>query len=195
METEFHKDLSHLTWQEVFVRQHQRAFLLPAWFEGLHLHAGDHVLDLGAGPGYVSLQMATLVGSTGLVYAVDRDAEALAYLQEVMQRQQVANIRCIVADVLSLHIEDKQVSAVLLSMMLHHSDDPAALIGKLTGLLPSDGRAVIAEFHPDGPAHSGPPREARLAPELLEGWCQQAGLRVVYYARQSEEHYMLTVKP
>jgi ubiquinone/menaquinone biosynthesis C-methylase UbiE len=195
MATEFRKDLSHLTWEEVFVRQQQRPFLLPAWFEGLHLHAGDHVLDLGAGPGYVSVQMASHVGPTGLVYAVDRDAEALAFLQEVMQRQQVTNIRRILADVLSLHVEDAQVSAVLLSMMLHHSDDPAALIGKLTSLLPSDGWAVIAEFHPDGPARSGPPRDVRLSPDLLERWCQQAGLRVVRYARQSEEHYMLTVKP
>ncbi len=99
------------------------------------------------------------------------------------------------ADVLSLQVEDEQVSAVLLSMMLHHSNFPAALVGKLISLLPSDGRAVIAEFHPDGPAHAGPPRDARLSPELLERWCQQAGLRVVHYARQSEEHYMLTVKP
>ncbi len=193
MTTEFRKDLSHLTWEEVFVRQQQRSFLLPAWFEGLHLKPGDHVLDLGAGPGYVSGQMASLVGSTGLVYAVDREGEALAYLREVMQRQQMATIRCIVADVLSLHVEDEQVSAVLLSMMLHHSDDPAALIGKLVSLLPSDARAVIAEFHPDGPACSGPPRETRLSPEQLEHWCQQAGLRVIHYARQSEEHYMLTV--
>ncbi len=80
-------------------------------------------------------------------------------------------------------------------MMLHHSDDPAALIGKLKGLLPAGGRAVIAEFHPDGPARSGPPPQARLSPDLLACWCQQAGLRVVHYARQSEEHYMLTVQP
>lgn len=193
MATGFYKDLSHLTWDEVFVRQQQRAFLLPGWFEGLHLKPGDHVLDLGAGPGYVSVQMAPLVGPTGLIYAVDRDALALASLREVLQRQQVTNIRCLVADVLSLHMEDAQVSAVLLSMMLHHSDDPAALIGKLISLLPADGWAVIAEFHPDGPARSGPPRDARLSPDLLERWCQQAGLRVVHYTRQSEEHYMLTV--
>jgi ubiquinone/menaquinone biosynthesis C-methylase UbiE len=194
MTTEFRKDLSHLTWEEVFVRQQQRAPLVPAWLEALHLKAGDHVLDLGAGPGYVSLQLTAHVGPTGLVYAVDHEGEALAYLAEVMQRLQITHIRCIVADVRSLHLEDEQVSAVLLTMMLHHSDDPATLIGTLRRFLPSDGRAVIAEFHPDGPAHSGPPRQARLSPEQLERWCQQAGLRVVHYARQSQEHYMLTVR-
>jgi ubiquinone/menaquinone biosynthesis C-methylase UbiE len=195
MTTEFRKDLSHLTWEEVFVRQQQRAALIPAWCEALQLKAGAHVLDLGAGPGYVSLQMASLVGPTGLVYAVDREGEALAYLVEEMQCQHIANIRCIVTDVRDLHLPDEPVSAALLTMMLHHSYDPAALIGTLKRLLPSDGRAVIAEFHPDGPALSGPPSTARLSPELLERYCQQAGLRVVDYTRQSEEHYMLTVKP
>jgi ubiquinone/menaquinone biosynthesis C-methylase UbiE len=192
MATEFRKDLSHLTWEEVFVRQQQRAFLLPAWFEGLHLTAGDHVLDLGAGPGYVSLQMASLVGPTGLVHAVDREAEALAYLQGLLRHNQV-NVRCIVADILQFALKDEQVSAVLLSMMLHHSDEPAALIGKLPNLLSPESWAVIAEFHPDGPACSGPPRNVRLSPEHLEQWCQQAGLHVMQYMRQSEEHYMLTV--
>ncbi len=87
-----------------------------------------------------------------------------------------------------------KVSAVLLAMMLHHSDDPAALIGRLTRLLPAGAWAVIAEFHPDGPAQSGPPRDARFSPEQIQQWLQQAGLRVVDYTRQSEEHYMLTVR-
>jgi ubiquinone/menaquinone biosynthesis C-methylase UbiE len=197
--TGFHKDLSHLTWDEVFARQQQRAFLLPAWVEALHLGAGAHVFDLGAGPGYVSLQMALHVGSTGLVYAVDREPEAIAYLQERLRRDNVSTVQCVIADVLQFSledvedVEDVEVSAVLLAMMLHHSDNPAALIGRLTRLLPADAWAVIAEFHPDGPAHSGPPRDARISPEQIEQWCQQADLHVVDYLRQSEEHYMLTV--
>ncbi len=189
----FHKNLSHLTWGEVYARQQQRAFLLPAWMKALHLGAGDHVLDLGAGPGYVSLRMAAQVGPTGLVYAVDREPEAIAYLQERMRLENITNVQCVVADALQFSVEDDEVSAVLLAMMLHHSDDPAALIGRLTRLLPAAAWAVIAEFHPDGPAHSGPPRDARVLPEHIHQWCQQAGLRVMEYARQSEEHYMLTV--
>lgn len=192
--SEFRKDLSNQTWEQVFARQQQRAFLLPAWFEALRLKAGDHVLDLGSGPGYASIQMASLVGPTGLVYAVDRASEALAYLEEVIQEQQITNIRCIAADGLSLHLAEEKVAAVLLSMVLHHNDTPAALVGVLTRFLSAHGRAVIAEFHPEGPALSGPPREVRLAPELLEQWCQQAGFHIVHYARQSEEHYMLTVE-
>lgn len=195
--TGFHKDLRHLTWDEVFARQQQRAFLLPAWMEALRLGAGDHVLDLGAGPGFVSLRLAARVGPTGLIYAVDRAPDAIAYLRERLHRDAVTNVRCIVADVLEFSLDEDEanrVSAVLLAMMLHHSDDAAALIGRLAKLLPANAQAVIAEFHPDGPARSGPPRGARIASERIEQWLQQADLHVVDYTRQSEEHYMLTVR-
>lgn len=195
--TGFHKDLRHLTWDDVFARQEQRAFLVPAWLDALRLRAGAHVLDLGAGPGYVSLRLAAHVGPTGLVYAVDRAPDAIANLQERLRQDDVTNVRCVVADVLQFSLEkDEQraVSAVLMAMMLHHSDDAAALIECLTRLLPTGARAVIAEFHPDGPARSGPPRDARIAPEQLQTWLQQAGLTVMDYTRQSEEHYMLTVQ-
>ena len=190
---EFRKDLSHLSWEEVFARQQRRAALIPTWLDGLHLQVGDHVLDLGAGPGYVSLQLAERVGPTGLVYAVDRSAEALAYLQKLMQQHAVVNIRPIVADVLSLRLDDDQVSAALLAMMLHHTDQPAALLNKLATLLPEGGWAVIAEFHPNGPGLEGPPRVYRLLPQQIEAWCQEAGLHVVRYQQQSAEHYMLLV--
>lgn len=195
--TGFQKNLSHLTWDEVFARQRQRDALLPAWMEALRLNAGDHVLDLGAGPGFVSLRLAARVGPTGLVYAVDRAPEAIAYLQELVDRDHITNIRCIVADVLQFSLEEGEndtVSAALLTMMLHHDDEPEALIGHLARLLPTPARAVVAEFHPDGPATSGPPREARIAPEQLQAWLQKAGLRTLDYARQSEEHYMLVVR-
>jgi ubiquinone/menaquinone biosynthesis C-methylase UbiE len=192
----FQKNLSHLTWDEVFARQEQRAVLLPAWMEALHLSAGAHVLDLGAGPGYVSLQLAARVGPTGVVYAVDRAPDAIACLRERMAHDSVSNIRCVVADVLQFSLESVErdrVSAVLMAMMLHHTDEPAALVGRLAQLLPADAWAVIAEFHPDGPATSGPPREARIAPERIEQWLHRAGLRPLDYTRQSDEHYMLTV--
>lgn len=77
MEELYRKDLSHLTWDEVFARQVRRAALVEDWTEALQLQPGARVLDIGAGPGYVSLVLAERVGPDGLVYAVDRSADAL----------------------------------------------------------------------------------------------------------------------
>ena len=60
-------------------------------------------------------------------------------------------------------------------------------------LLPG-GRAVVGEFHPEGPCEHGPPREHRIDPEKITAWCEAAGLAVLEYRRQSPEHYMLLVQ-
>ena len=44
--------------------------------EVLRLRAGQVVADLGAGSGFFTLQMLTLVGPTGRVFAVERSASA-----------------------------------------------------------------------------------------------------------------------
>jgi trans-aconitate methyltransferase len=82
VEEPYRKDLSHLTWDEVFARQVRRAALVEDWMDALRLQPGARVLDIGAGPGYVSLVLADRVGPEGLVYAVDRSADALAVVAE-----------------------------------------------------------------------------------------------------------------
>jgi protein-L-isoaspartate O-methyltransferase len=67
MEESFRKDLTHLTWAEVYARQEKRAYLVDAWMDALRLKPGDRVLEVGAGPGYVSMALADRVGATGVV--------------------------------------------------------------------------------------------------------------------------------
>ena len=77
MQEAYRKDLTHLTWDEVYARQVKRAVLVGDWMDGLRVKTGDRVLDVGSGPGYVSLVLARRVGNSGVVYAIDRSAEAL----------------------------------------------------------------------------------------------------------------------
>jgi ubiquinone/menaquinone biosynthesis C-methylase UbiE len=49
--------------------------------EAAGLRAGMHVLDVGCGPGEVSLLAAELVGERGLVIGVDRDESTLRIAQ------------------------------------------------------------------------------------------------------------------
>jgi SAM-dependent methyltransferase len=46
----------------------------------LDLHAGDVVVDFGAGSGYFALRLAPVVGPTGRVVAIDLRRESLAFL-------------------------------------------------------------------------------------------------------------------
>ena len=172
--------------------QHQRLRepLIGAWLDALTLRAGDRVLDVGAGPGFISLQAARRVGNQGRVYAVDTSAEALAFLEGKQRDEGVPQIERILADGAAVDLAGAAVDAALVTMMLHHAADPAAVLRRVAALLATDGRAVVAEFHPDGPCAIGPPREHRLTPGQVEAWGRAAGLHPMRYLRQSPEQYM-----
>jgi len=191
MQETFRKDLSHLTWDEVYARQVQRAALVGDWMDALHLKNGDHVLEIGSGPGYVSLVLAERVGASGAVYAVDISAAALAHLARLQKERGVANIERLVGDAATLDLHGRRVDSALISMVLHHTDDPAGILRNVARALRPGGLAVVAEFHPDGPCDGGPPRQHRLAPHQVRTWCEAAGLLLLNDRRQSPEHYMM----
>lgn len=194
MQQVFQKDLSHLTWDEVYARQLQRAHLVAGWMDALRLEAGDRVLEVGAGPGYVSLVLADRVGPDGLVYAVDRSREALAYLERLQEERGTRQVRRLVADAATLEAKDVRAGSALVSMVLHHADDPPGILRSMRRLLPAHAPVVVAEFHPDGPCEQGAPRASRLAPERVLVWCEDAGLPVQSFRRQSPEHYMVVAE-
>jgi len=194
MQEVYRKDLSHLTWDEVYARQAQRAALVGDWMDALRLKAGDRVLDLGSGPGYVSFVLADRVGATGLIYAVDRSAEALAYLERLQKERSVSNIKTLAADAATFDLPGVQIDAALIAMVLHHADDPAGILRTAARLLRPGRLAVVAEFHPDGPCEKGPPRDHRLTPRQVQQWCTAAGFLTLDERRQTPEHYMLLVQ-
>lgn len=194
MEEPFRKDLSHLTWDEVFARQVRRAGLVEDWMEALHIQPGARVLDVGAGPGYVSLVLANRVGPDGLVYAVDRSADALAYLERLKRERGVTQIQGIVGDATTLDPGALRPDSALVTMVLHHTDDPPGVLANVARLLPAGAPAVVAEFHPEGPCEQGPPQSERLPPEQVREWCEAAGFEALTYQRQTPEHYMWIVQ-
>ncbi len=194
MHETFRKDLSHLTWDEVYARQVLRAPLVGDWMDALRLKTGDRVLEVGAGPGYVSFVLAERVGAAGVVYAVDVSAEALAHLARLQKERGVSNIERFVGDAATLELPGPRVDAALISMVLHHTDDPAGILRNVARLLRPGGLAVVAEFHPDGPCDHGPPRQHRLAPDQIRTWYEAAGLLRLDERRQTPEHYMVLVR-
>ena len=191
MEESYRKDLTHLTWAEVYARQEKRAHLVDAWMDALRLKPGDRVLEVGAGPGFVSMALADRVGHEGIVYAVDKSAEALAYLERLQKERAVSQIQRIVADAAAFEPSGISVHSALITMVLHHADDPVGILRCVVRLLLPGTLAVVAEFHPESPCEYGPPPEHRIDPGQIRAWCEGVDLAVLDYRRQSPEHYMV----
>ena len=88
------------------------------WMDALHLKSGGRVLEIGSGPGFVSLALADRVGPTGLVYALDCSADALAYLERLQTQRGITQIERIATDAATLEPTRVQSSAALITMVL-----------------------------------------------------------------------------
>ncbi len=137
-------------------------------FPALSLKPGEAVLDLGCGEGRYTLPLAARVGPQGTVYAVDLWEEGLARLGEKAEREGLANIRVIHADVSRpLPLPDACVDVALMATVLHdlaEAGQARGALAELNRLVKPGGRLAVVEFKKiAGPP--GPPLAIRLAPE------------------------------
>jgi SAM-dependent methyltransferase len=96
-----------------------REQLLPDAVRGVQL--GDHVLELGPGPGLTTEAIAPM---TDRLTAVEIDEELAAIAAD--RTRALGNVEVRVGDATDLPFEDEQFSAVICMTMLHHLPDPAA---------------------------------------------------------------------
>lgn len=105
---------------------------------------GQRVLDVGSGVGDVALLAASLVGSTGSVLGIDRDAIALSKARARAAVTGVANIRFQETDLSDLHIEG-QFDAIVGRFVLMFLPDPVATLRSLVAHLRPGGVIVFQE--------------------------------------------------
>jgi len=64
--------------------------------------AGQHLADLGSGPGFSALDLARLVGPSGRVTALDKASSFLQFLREEARTRGLGNIETVEADLTKL---------------------------------------------------------------------------------------------
>ncbi len=133
---------------------------------------GETVLDLGSGPGYVSLPLAERVGATGRVIAADIAEEPLALLRTAAAA--MPQVRTVLVEESRLPLPDASVDAALLVNVLHELADPVGSLGELRRVLRAGGRLGIVDWDPASPGR-GPRIEERVPPERAGQWLRAAG--------------------
>ena len=103
--------------------------------------------DLGAGTGTFSRALASLIGPSGDVYAVDRDTHALQTLHRAPQDAASAAIRTVVGD-FTEPVELPPLDGVVLANALHFVPyaDQARVLGQVALYLAVRASIVIVEY-------------------------------------------------
>ena len=154
------------------------AFLLP------HLQPGQRVLDLGCGPGAITVGLAERVAPDGTVVGVDRDAGWFETARSLAADR--PGVRFEEADAADLPFEDGSFDVAFLHALLQHVDSPAAVLAEVRRVVRPGGVVGVGDadldtflLHPRTPAldaalaldrrHRRQADVGRRLPELLHG--------------------------
>lgn len=179
--------LQHRVWRPAVTECWQRVGITHGW----------RVLDVGAGPGYATADLAEIVGPTGKVLAVERSARFLEVARERCEQRGLRNVEFRPGDLMEMSLGDLEMDASWCRWVASFVSSPRKLIENIAGALRPGGLAIFQEysdyetfrFMPIKPAlesftrevmaswraSGGEPNVARDLPQLLH----EAGLRVL----------------
>jgi ubiquinone/menaquinone biosynthesis C-methylase UbiE len=129
----------------------------------LGVRRGMTVADLGCGPGFFTIPLASIVGRSGLVYAVDSHSTMLRHLRANIRKSGVRRgiIRIVEADVSRTRIPPRSADIVLLIRLLHDIADKKAFLKEVRRICKPDGKVVDLDWKKVRMNH-GPPQGPRL---------------------------------
>lgn len=129
------------------------AYLLPM------LKPGISLLDVGAGPGTITADLARVV-HPGAVIALETSTDVLALTQAEIDRQGLRNVTCVVGDAHALDSANASYDVVHAHQVLQHLADPVAALREMRRVCKPDG--VVAVRDADYAAFAWAPANSEL---------------------------------
>jgi len=163
--------------------ENSAGYLLP------HLGAGTSVLDIGCGPGTITVDLARLV-APGQVVGIDRSQEAVDAARGLLEG--ASHVSFEAGDLFSMRFADRSFDVVHAHQVLQHLDDPVGALAEMARVCRSDGLVAVRDgdyasmtWYPEYPeldrwldlyrrtarAHGGEPDAGRR----LVAWARAAG--------------------
>lgn len=105
------------------------------------------LVDLGAGDGYLSRAVSSLVEK---VIAIDISGEMLKELKKKAVQDKLTNIQTLESDGCDMPLEEESVHLICTNMFLHHIEEPILAIREMYRVLKPGGRAFVADMKEHG---------------------------------------------
>ena len=137
----------------------------------LGITSGKSVADVGAGSGWFTVRAAKRVGGTGLVYAVDINPEAIRYIAQRAQKENLQNIKTVLSKPDDPLLPPNSVDAVLLLKTYHEVAHPVELLRNLRPALRPGAKVAVIDRNGNGEDHG-------VSNEVVIREAQQAGYRL-----------------
>ena len=121
-----------------------------------YLYPGARVLDVGCGPGAITLEVAGLV-HPGSITGIDIQEEAIVHARLLAKAAQASNVTFVVGDAMHLDLADASFDLTYALNMVNYLPDPAQALREYKRVTVPGGRVVTtladAEAHISYPAY------------------------------------------
>lgn len=115
------------------------------------IEPGMTVADIGAGTGYMTARLASLVGASGHVFANEIQPAMLRTLAERVRQQQLTNVEVVAGAVDDVHLPAASVDVALLVDVYHELQKPQPIVQSIRRALRAEGRLVVIEYRQEDP--------------------------------------------
>jgi ubiquinone/menaquinone biosynthesis C-methylase UbiE len=158
------------------------------------LAVGTIFVDVGCGEGFFTLLAAKAVGETGMVYAVDTDAEAIERLKDKAEKQHLRNIKVRIGPAEETVFCKECADLVFYSMVLHDFKDPLKVLQNAKKMLKPQSTLLDLDWK-KAQTPFGPPFKIRFSEQDAMGLLKISGFTTTKQQEAGLYHYIITAKP
>jgi ubiquinone/menaquinone biosynthesis C-methylase UbiE len=159
--------LQHRVWRSVVTECWQRVGITHGW----------RVIDVGAGPGYATADLAEIVGPSGAVLGIERSARFLEAARERCRRRGLTNVEWREGDLMEMSLGNLGYDASWCRWVTSFVASPRKLIENIGGALRPGGIAIFHEYSDYETFCFMPMKPAleRFIQEVMESWRASGG--------------------
>jgi SAM-dependent methyltransferase len=128
--------LQHRVWRSV---------VLDCW-QKAGITVGKRVLDVGAGPGYATVDLAEIVGPAGEVVALERSHNFVNAMEETCRARSLTNVKIHELDLMTDDLPKGDYDFSWCRWVASFVNDPGLLIQKIGGVLRKGSLALFHEY-------------------------------------------------
>jgi SAM-dependent methyltransferase len=122
-----------------------RPVVLECW-KNAGVTSGSRVLDVGAGPGYATVDLAEIVGPGGRVVAVERSHNFVNAINHEIKERAFSNVQVHELDLMANDLPAGPFDFSWCRWVLCFVSNPELLVNKLANVLRKGGRAIFHEY-------------------------------------------------
>jgi len=122
-----------------------RPVVLEFW-QRAGITTGSRVLDVGAGPGYATVDLAQIVGPGGAVVSLERSSNFVKAMRENIRARSLSQVQVHELDLMTDELPRGDYDFAWCRWVATFVTDPALLVQKIGGVLKKGGHILFHEY-------------------------------------------------